>query len=40
MQNFSSKVPEILWPEAKAELASIRDAANYEQGCQLSHEFI
>jgi len=40
MQNFSSKVPEILWPEAKAELTSIRDAANYEQGCQLSHEFI
>lgn len=40
MQNFSSKVPEILWPDIKAELTSIRDAANYEQGCQVAYEFI
>ena len=40
MQNFSTKVPEEVWPEIKAELMAIRDAAGYEQGKQLAYEFI
>jgi len=35
MQNFCSKVPEEVWPEIKAEIMAIRDAAGYEQGKQL-----
>lgn len=40
MENFSTKVPEEAWPEVKAELVMIRDAASYEQGKQLTHGFI
>jgi len=40
MQNFCSKVPEEIWPEIKAEIMSIRDAAGYEQGKQMAYEFI
>jgi len=40
MQNFSTRVPEEVWPEIKAELMAIRDAAGYEQGKQLAYEFI
>ena len=40
MQNFCSKVPEEIWPEIKAEIMSIRDAAGYEQGKQTAYEFI
>ncbi len=40
MQNFCSKVPEEIWPEIKAEIMAIRDAAGYEQGKQLAYEFI
>lgn len=40
MKNLSSKVPEEVWPEIKAEIMAIRDAAGYEQGKQLAYEFI
>lgn len=40
MENFSAKVPEEAWPEVKAELVMIRDAASYEQGKQLTHAFM
>lgn len=40
MENFSAKVPEEDWPEVKAELIMIRDAASYEQGKQCAHGFI
>jgi len=40
MQNFCSKVPEEVWPEIKAEIMAIRDAAGYEQGKQMAYEFI
>jgi len=40
MQNLQAKVPDEAWPEIKAELISIRDAAGYEQGKQLAQEFI
>lgn len=40
MENFSAKVPEEDWPEVKAELVMIRDAASYEQGKQLAHTFM
>jgi transposase-like protein len=40
MENFSAKVPEEAWPEVKAGLVMIRDAASYEQGKQCAHEFI
>jgi len=40
MQNFCSKVPEEIWPEIKAEIIAIRDAAGYEQGKQLAYAFI
>jgi len=32
MRNFSAKVPGELWPEIKAELVGIREAAGFEQG--------
>ena len=31
MSNFRGKVPQEMWPEIKAELETIRDAANYKQ---------
>ena len=31
MSNFRGKVPQKMWPEIKAELEAIRDAANYKQ---------
>ena len=40
MQNLQAKVPDEAWPEIKAALISIRDAAGYEQGKQLAQEFI
>lgn len=40
MENFSAKVPDEVWPEVKAELVMIRDAASYEQGKQLARDFI
>ena len=40
MENFSAKVPEEAWPEVKAQLLMIRDAASYEQGKQCAREFI
>jgi putative transposase len=40
MQNLQAKVPDEAWPEIKAELIAIRDAAGYEQGKQLAQEFI
>jgi transposase-like protein len=40
MQNFSAKVPEELWPEIKAEIMTIRDAAGYEEGKLRAYEFI
>jgi len=40
MDNFSSKVPEELWPEIKAEISLIRDASSHEQGKQLAAAFI
>jgi transposase-like protein len=40
MENFSTKVPEEAWPEVKAGLVMVRDAASYEQGKQCAHEFI
>ena len=30
----------MIWPEIKAEIMSIRDAAGYEQGKQMASEFI
>ena len=40
MSNFRGKVPQELWPEIKAELEAIRDAANHKQGLRLAQEFI
>ncbi len=40
MENFNAKVPEETWPEVKAQLVMIRDAASYEQGKQCAQEFI
>jgi len=40
MSNFRGKVPQEMWPEIKAELEAIRDAANYKQGVRLAQEFI
>ena len=40
MENFSAKVPEEDWPEVKAGLVMIRDAASYEQGKQCAHELV
>lgn len=40
MENFHAKVPDETWPEVKAELVMIRDAASYEQGKQLAREFV
>lgn len=40
MENFHAKVPDEAWPEVKAELVMIRDAASYEQGTQLARDFI
>ncbi len=40
MKNFSSKVPQEVWPEVKAELVAIREAAGFEQGRQLAFAFI
>ena len=34
MKNFHDKVPKEVWPEIKAEIMTIRDAAGYEQGKQ------
>ena len=33
-------MPEEIWPEIKAEIMAIRDAAGYEQGKQMAYEFI
>lgn len=38
--NFHEKVPHEIWPEVKAELAMIRDAASYGQGKQLVRDSI
>jgi len=40
MRNLCSKVPAEIWPDIKAEIVAIRDAAGYEQGKQLAYEFI
>jgi transposase-like protein len=40
MKNFSSKVPGEVWPEIKAELVGIREAAGFEQGKELAFAFI
>jgi putative transposase len=40
MENFSAKVPEENWPEVKAQLVMVRDAASYEQGKQCAHDLI
>ena len=40
MKNFHDKVPKEVWPEIKAEIMTIRDAAGYEQGKQRAYEFI
>ncbi len=40
MRNLQAKVPEEAWPEVKAQLITIRDAAGHEQGKLLAHEFI
>jgi len=40
MRNLCSKVPVEIWPDIKAEIVAIRDAAGYEQGKQLAYEFI
>jgi transposase-like protein len=40
MRNFSGKVPGELWPEIKAELIGIREAAGFEQGKALAFGFI
>ena len=33
-------MPEEIWPEIRAEIIAIRDAAGYEQGKQMAYEFI
>jgi transposase-like protein len=40
MENLSSKVPPALWPEIKAEITMIRDAASYKEGKDLAHQFM
>lgn len=40
MENLSSKVPPTLWPEIKAEILQVRDAATYELGRELAQRFI
>ncbi len=40
IKNLSSKVPPALWPEIKAEILQIRDAATYEEGKELAFKFI
>ena len=40
MSNLRGKVPEEMWPDIKAQLVSIRDAATYQQGLRLAQEFI
>lgn len=40
MRNFSGKVPGEVWPEIKAELVGIREAAGFEQGKALGFAFI
>lgn len=40
MQNFQCKVAKVNWPEIKAELYVIREAADYERGKQLAADFI
>jgi transposase-like protein len=40
MQNLAGKVPMDAWPEIKAQLRAIRDAANLAQGKQLAAQFI
>ena len=40
MQNLAGKVPVDAWPEIKAQLRAIRDAANLAQGKQLAAQFI
>lgn len=40
MENLSSKVPPALWPEVKAEILQIRDAATYEMGKELAQGLI
>ena len=40
MKNFSGKVPGEVWPEIKAELIGIREAAGFEQGKALAFVFI
>ncbi len=40
MENLSSKVPPALWPEIKAEILQVRDAATYTSGKELVLRFI
>jgi transposase-like protein len=40
IKNLSSKVPPLLWPEIKAEILQVRDAATYEVGKELALGFI
>lgn len=40
MRNLAGKVPAEAWPEIKAQLVAIREAANLEQGKQLAALFI
>ncbi len=40
MQNLAGKVPLDAWPDIKAQLRAIRDAANLAQGKQLAAQFI
>lgn len=40
IKNLSSKVPPALWPEVKAEILQVRDAATYTQGKELALKFI
>lgn len=40
MENLSSKVPADVWPELKAEITQIRDAACYNDGKDMAKRFI
>lgn len=40
MENLSSKVPPLVWPEVKAEIVQVRDAATYEEGCERAKQFM